>query len=189
MSKEPWELYPHIWKTKSAFFSWMRGGLRRALWEKYPPKIEFKNKQCTPPPEGYAGKAKSGANCSLTGVWTGKSKLEVDHIVGEASLRDWDDVLSFIRHLCTNDENMQLVEKEAHKVKSYSERNGISFEEAQKRKMAIAFGKLPIDEMKNVLQNSEKYETIKEVVEGSKKLTKKRLCELYKEILNGSKEN
>ena len=48
--------------------------------------------------------------------------------------------------------------------------------------MVIAFGKLPIDEMINVLQNSEKYETIKEVVEGSKKLTKKRLCELYKEI-------
>ena len=32
--KEPWEAYPDVWPTKASFFSWLRGGLRRALWEK-----------------------------------------------------------------------------------------------------------------------------------------------------------
>ena len=41
--KQPWEEFPDIWKTKAAFFAWLRGGLRRAVWEKYPPKIKFKN--------------------------------------------------------------------------------------------------------------------------------------------------
>ncbi len=134
---QPWEEFPDIWKTKSAFFAWLRGGLRRAIWEKYPPKIQFKNGKCTVPPVGYQGKAKSGTECSLTGVWTAKSYLEVDHIEGNASLKDWDDVTDFIQHLCTNTANMQLVTKEAHKIKSYAERQGISFEDAALEKKVI----------------------------------------------------
>lgn len=139
MSKnlEPWEEYPAIWKTKSAFFAWLRGGLRRAIWEKYPPKIQFKNAQCKPPPAGYTGKAKSGTECTLTGEWTAKSYLEVDHIEGHVSLKDWSDITTFIQHLCTNSANMQLVSKEAHKIKSYAERKGISFEEAVIEKKVI----------------------------------------------------
>ena len=138
---ELWEQYPEVWATKAAFFAWLRGGLRRAIWEKYPPKIIFKNEMCSPPPSNYTGRAKSGANCALTGEWINKSNLEVDHIVGNASLRDWDDVLPFIQHLCTDDSNMQLVSKEAHKVKSYAERMGITFEEALVEKQVIAIMK------------------------------------------------
>lgn len=152
MSDNPWEAYPEIWATKSAFFSWLRGGLRRAIWEKYPPKISYKKKQLTKPPDGYVGKARSGAICALTGAWTGNSKLQVDHIVGEASLRDWDDVLPFIRHLCTNDDNMQLVEVEAHKVKSYAERHNLTFEDALLEKKVISFRKLSATEQKKKLQ-------------------------------------
>lgn len=138
----PWEKYPHIWPTKSSFFTFLRGGLRRGLWEKYPPKLEFKNKACSKPPEGYTGRAKTGAYCALSGEWTGKSKLEVDHIKGNVSLQDWDDVLPFIIHLCSTEDNFQLVSKEAHKIKSYSERMGISYEEAVIKKEAIQICKM-----------------------------------------------
>ena len=110
------------WKTKSAFFTWLRGGLRKAIWERYPLKIDFKNKSCSIPPSDYVGRAKSGALCSLTGEWTPKSYLEVDHIIGNVSLKDWNDLLPFIQHLCTTKDNMQLVSKEAHKTKSYAEK-------------------------------------------------------------------
>ena len=139
--KESWEAYPDVWPTKSAFFAWLRGGLRKAIWQFYPPKIKFKNALCKPPPLGYTGRAKSGASCSLTGEWTGKSMLEVDHIVGHVSLREWDDVLGFIQHLCTTSDNMALVSKEAHKIKSYAERMGISFDEAVIEKKIIALMK------------------------------------------------
>lgn len=150
--QEPWEYYPEVWPTKAYFFSWLRGGLRRAIWEKYPPKIIFKKSQLTKPPEGYTGKAKSGAVCALTGVWTGNSKLQVDHIEGEASFRDWCDIESFVRHLCTNNENMQLVEIEAHKIKSYAERQGISFEDAMfEKKYILPFKKLNATQQKETL--------------------------------------
>lgn len=134
---EPWEVEGSPWKTKAAFFTWLRGGLRRAIWEKYPLKIKFKESLCEKPPEDYKGRAKSGSRCSLTGEWTPKSYLEVDHIVGNASCRGWDDVLLFIKHLCTLPENMQLVSKDAHKIKSYADKHNISFEEAYIIKMAI----------------------------------------------------
>ena len=146
-----WEQYPEVWKTKGAFFSWLRGQLRRAIWEKFPPKIMFKKKACTKPPKGYTGRAKSGTECALTGEWTGKSKLEVDHIKGHASLRDWDDLVPFILHLLCDESNMQLVSKEAHKIKSYAERKGISFEEAALEKEVIQKTKQPISKQKKEL--------------------------------------
>ena len=137
MSKELWELYPHIWKTKAALFTYIRGGLRRAMWEKYPIKFEFKKEQLTKPPLGYTGKARSGTECALTNVWTGNSKLEVDHIEGNASCNDWGDILPFVQHLLTTKDNMQLVDKEAHKIKSYADKHKLSFEDATVVKRAI----------------------------------------------------
>lgn len=137
-SLEPWEVEGSPWKTKAAFFTWLRGCLRRAVWEKYPLKIQFKNSQCFPPPLDYTGRAKSGNFCALTGEWTPKSYLEVDHIVGNASFRDWPDIQPFVKHLCTTPTNMQLVSQEGHKVKSYADKHNISFEEAYIIKSAIA---------------------------------------------------
>lgn len=137
MRKEPWEEHPEIWKNKTAFFTFLRGALRRAVWEKYPVKLSFKNSVCKPPPEGYTGRAKSGAYCALTGEWVGKSAGEIDHKIGNVPLREWDDVLPFIQHLCASADDLQFVSKEAHRVKSYAERMGISFKEAQAQKEAI----------------------------------------------------
>ena len=143
--QEPWELYPHIWKNQSAFFTFMRGALRRALWERNPIKLEFKNEECKPPPPDYVGRAKSGATCALSGVWGAKSSLEVDHIKGNVRLQNWDDVMPFIRHLCPTKEELQLVTKHAHKIKSYAERLGLTYEEAEAAKFAIQLQKDKMD--------------------------------------------
>lgn len=176
---EPWIEHPHIWKTKAAFFSWLRGGLRRAIWEKYPPKLEFKNQACSAPPEGYEGRARSGAYCALTGVWTGKSKLEVDHIEGEASLKDWSDVLPFVLHLCASQSNMQVVDKEAHKVKSYAERNNMTFQQALIEKQVITLCKKPAGEQHSWL--------LDHGVEPAKSAAARR--NQIREVLSGSKQD
>lgn len=149
-SPDPWVKYPDVWPTKAKFFAWLRGGLRKGLFMKYPPKIIFKQSKCGPPPKWYRGKAKKGTECELTGKWTPISSLEVDHVEGHVSLKDWDDLLPFIFHLL--DDEFQLLSKEAHKIKSYAERMGISFEEAVLRKRAIAFSKLPVNEQKETLK-------------------------------------
>lgn len=135
---EPWVWYPDIWPTKSKFYTWLRGSLRNAVWNKSPIKITFKNNACSKPPDDYTGRAKSGAYCALSGDWDGKSALQVDHIIGNVSLNDEDDILDFLKHLIPPPNSLQLVTKEAHKIKSYAERQGITFEEAWIQKKAIA---------------------------------------------------
>jgi hypothetical protein len=102
----------------------------------------YKKSLCqVPSPEWYKGRAKAGGVCALTGEWNVQSKMEVDHIHGNVSLNDWSDVLPFIQHLCAQRSNMQVVGKEAHKVKSYAERQGMTFEEALLEKKVIALMK------------------------------------------------
>ena len=143
--KEPWKQSPDVWPTKSSFFTWLRGALRKSIWQFYPPKMQFKNEGCSKPPEDYKGRAKSGAYCELTGEWTGKSLLEVDHKIGNVKFTEWEDVLPFILHLCCDKDEMALVNKEAHKIKSYAERMGISFEDAVIQKEIISICKTKKD--------------------------------------------
>ncbi len=138
---KPWEEYPEFWKTEASFWSYLRGCLRRGIWEKSPIKLDFKNKACHKPPKGYTGKAKSGVICPLSGVFVGKSKSEVDHCFGNQSLTAMEDILPFIMHLVPPKGSLQLVEKEAHKIKSYAERIGVTYEEAVVIKQAISICK------------------------------------------------
>lgn len=142
---KPWLEHPEIWATEAEWWSFLRGALRRGLWEKSPIKLSFKNANCTKPPEGYTGRAKSGAVCALSGEWVGKSKLEVDHCEGHMSLLCWEDVLPFILHLVPKKGTLQLVDKEAHKIKSYGERMGLSYENARIVKIAIDLQRKKMD--------------------------------------------
>ena len=152
---EPWTKNPLIWKTEAKYWAWLRGNLRRSLWEKNPIKITFKNAQCSPPPKGVETRAKTGAYCALEkDQWVGKSKLQCDHIIGNVSLKCVDDILPFVMHLLPQDfNNLQLVGKEAHTVKSYAERYNITYEEAKIRKRVIQLVKLSLDKQnKQLLQ-------------------------------------
>lgn len=141
----PWLWYPDIWPTKSKFYTWLRGSLRKAVWNTSPIKIQFKNQNCSPPPEDYTGRAKSGAYCALSGDWDGKSALQVDHVIGNVSLNDEDDILEFIKHLIPPPNSLQLVTKEAHKIKSYAEKQGITYSEAHIEKKVIEIVKAKED--------------------------------------------
>lgn len=160
-NNKPWEEYPHIWKTEAAFWAYLRGSLRRAVWEKSPIKLDFKNSQMIPPPKGYTGRGKKGQYCALTGEWEMTSKLQVDHVEGEMSLTSWDDVLPFLLHLIPKSfDDMQLVTIEAHKIKShlerYGEKKGLeTFEQAKADKMVIAFCNVHkgVDKLDKAMQN------------------------------------
>ena len=165
-SPEPWEEYGFVWgskrskkstaeSAKASFFSWLRGCLRESVWMRYPPKFIFKNSRCsTNLPKDYTGRARSGSICALSGKWTPKSMLEVDHITGVGRLNEWEDVEGFIKHLCTTSANMQLVDKQAHKIKSYADRSGMSYDEAVIEKEVIRLLKKENKvEMENMLTN------------------------------------
>jgi len=143
----PWLWYPELWATKSSFYTYLRGSLRKAVWNTSPIKITFKNLNCSPPPDDYTGRAKSGAYCALSGEWEGKSKLQVDHKIGNVSLNDESDILDFIKHLIPPPNSLQLVKPEAHKIKNYAEKQGISYDEAAIEKQTLEICKQKKDKL------------------------------------------
>lgn len=136
--KEPWELYPAIWKTKAAFFSYLRSGIRR-IWSQYPAKLEWKKSQMQEPPEGYTGRAKKLGQCHYCNEFFAASNLEVDHVEQAGSCNSWETAQNFLKSLLDCDNNWVLACKPCHKVKSHAEKKGLDFMDALADKRAIAF--------------------------------------------------
>jgi hypothetical protein len=147
---KPWEEHSHIWKTESAFLSYVRGGIRRSLWNKSPIKLEFlkQNRKRVVNPV-----VKNRARFPL--VWGGVcyqckqefalKDMEVDHMTGEHSLRKLEDLQSFVEGIvCVSSKDLGLICKPCHKAKTYAERSGMSIEDAIIEKEAIAICKLPV---------------------------------------------
>ena len=159
-SKEPWVTHPHIWKSESAYMAFIRGGIRKALWNRYPIKLELLKKKrkriANPNPKGKA-KEVWGGECYLCKQEFVQSGLQVDHIKGNHSLRSMDEVQSFLENmLFITADDIALVCKECHKVKTYAERHKISYDEAVIEKKLIAFTKLSVKKQTEVLTKHNK---------------------------------
>jgi len=141
-SKQPWELYPSIWKNQVAFFTYLRGHLR-LLWSRYPAKLEWKKKQLRDPPKGYTGRAKKLGDCHYCQEAFAASHLEVDHVQQAGACNDWDTSSKFLYNLLDCNDNWVLACKPCHKIKSYAESEGLSFEEAKLAKKVLEVTKLP----------------------------------------------
>lgn len=140
--KQPWEKYPTIWKNQAAFFTYLRGHLR-LLWSRYPAKIKWKTAQMVKPPVGYTGRAKTLGECHYCKEMFAASHLEVDHVIQAGTCNSWETSTEFLYKLLDCNDNWVLACKPCHKIKSYAEKQDISFEEARLEKQIIEFCKQP----------------------------------------------
>ena len=140
---EPWKEFPEIWNTQAKFMAWVRGGVRLGLWKKHPVKLEFLKKSCemivnTNPRSMKRFPMVKAYRCSECNEMHGQTNIEVDHISGNHSLKSMDDLRSFIEAMImVRYEDLRIVCKPCHKIKSYAEREGITFNEAKAIKKAI----------------------------------------------------
>lgn len=142
------------WKNKSAFYTYLRGCIRRA-WSRHPAKINkinnarFKiDKKVT---------LKSG-EIKIRQVWACKCEIcnvikpmqnsdknkrtktnhEVDHIIPAGSFNDLEDLVGFFeRLLFVTEDDLRILCKDCHRIITYAEKEGLSFEEAAITKEAI----------------------------------------------------
>lgn len=148
---DPWEECD-VWKNQSQFYTWLRGKLRE-IWKDNPVRITFKKETLRPvsPEERLTKKfhpsTKNVGECTFCDEWFPGSKLEVDHKIQIGKCNNFEDAVDFLKGVAfVPKSNMQLTCKPCHKIKSYSERQGITFEEARLEKKAIEFSKKPIPE-------------------------------------------
>lgn len=144
--KEPWELHPELWKTKAAFFAYLRGGLR-LIWSRYPAKLAWKKDQLFPPPASYSGRAKKLGTCYYCKESFPGSNLEVDHVSQAGQCTSWETSADFLKKLLDCNDNWVLACKPCHKIKSYAERTGMDFQRALVEKSVIAWLKKPVAEV------------------------------------------
>ena len=146
--KTPWEQWPQLWKSESAWLSYVRGGVRKGLWNRYGPKLEFLKSRLemrdnpNPRSQKRFPKVKMG-QCEECNKWFSQKDLEVDHIAGHNSLRTPEEIGTFIQALlweCSL-EDYALLCKPCHKNKSYAEAQGISIEDAKLTKEIIQMEK------------------------------------------------
>tara|TARA_Y100001973_G_scaffold43539_1_gene64812 strand:+ start:523 stop:1056 length:534 start_codon:yes stop_codon:yes gene_type:complete len=145
----PWEEHPTIWKTKGAFMSYLRGGIRRSLWNRSPVKLEFLKQNRVqipnPNPKGRVPMVWGGL-CALCNELHVLKDIEVDHRTGNHALSELGHLQAFVEAIvCVTFDQLQLVCKPCHKAKSYAEKQGISFEEAKATKIAIELCKTKQD--------------------------------------------
>lgn len=157
---KPWIEYPHIWKTEAAFLSFVRGGIRRSLWNKSPIKLEFlkaNRKRIANPVAKNATRFPEvwGGECYQCKKEFALKDIEVDHLTGEYSLRKLEDLQSFVEGIvCVSAKDLGLICKPCHKAKTYAERNGMSHEDALIEKQAILICKYPIKEVRKFISEN-----------------------------------
>ena len=154
---EPWEQCPTVWKTKAAFFQWMRGQMRRA-WSRHPVKVAYMSQHRTRVPLGRVTTKNPqgmvwGCECEHCHQQFKQTECEVDHIDAAGSFKGWEDFEAWMTKLMhINFDSIRVVCKECHRIISYAERRGISFDEARQAKQVIAFTKTSVSKQLGVLE-------------------------------------
>jgi len=153
---EPWEQCPDVWKTKPAFFQWVRGQMRRA-WARHPVKVSYMHnhrervplgKKTVKNPKGLVW----GCRCEHCNNLFKQTECEVDHIEQAGSFKDWKDLEAWmVKLMHINWGSIRVVCKTCHRIKSYAERMGITFNEAKLEKEVIAFTKLSVVRQQQIL--------------------------------------
>lgn len=150
---KPW-LTPEgikIWKSESQYWQWLRGSLRR-LWGDYPLRKQWKADQLRPitqeekDSKKFHPSTKNLGQCFYCQEWFAGSKLECDHKTPSDGCRTKETAESFLWYCGggTGDDWV-LSCKPCHKVKTNSERKGLSMEESRIDKEVIAIMTAKID--------------------------------------------
>ena len=144
----PWEQLPLVWKTEAEYFQWLRGQMRKA-WSRHPIKIEFMKSKRVKAPIGKRIDKLTGLpkevwaqTCVQCKLQHPQTNTEVDHIMRAGSFRNWQECEAWLMGLMQiNFSELQILCKPCHKIKSYAETAGCSFEDAAAAKKAIAWMK------------------------------------------------
>lgn len=130
------------WQTSTAYYTWLRGALRR-VWSKHPVKLELLKsvRRKVPNPAGRKGEV-FACDCAVCGGVFRMADCQVDHRIPAGSLTCEEDIAGFVvRLLHVTTDELRVVCKQCNATLAYAEKQGISFELAFATKEAIAIQK------------------------------------------------
>lgn len=106
--------------TESRYWTFIRSALRQA-WSKYPVRYQVLN-DARQPFSGTDKRTKWEYQCNCCKKWFKSKDVQVDHIVSAGSLKCYEDLPAFVKRLFCEADNLQVLCKECHHVKTQEER-------------------------------------------------------------------
>lgn len=106
--------------TTARYFSFIRSALRRA-WTKYPVRYQVMDK-AKQPYKGTDKRTKWVYECNSCKTLYKSTDVQVDHIKPAGSLQDYKDLPNFVKTLFCEADNLQVLCKACHDVKTKQER-------------------------------------------------------------------
>lgn len=106
--------------TKARYFTFIRSALRRA-WSKYPVRYQVMEAAR----RSYAGEDKRTKweyQCNECKEWFKTKDVQVDHIQSAGTLKEYSDLPQFVETLFCEADNLQVMCKPCHKIKTAEER-------------------------------------------------------------------
>ena len=105
--------------SESRYWTFIRSALR-AAWNRYPAKyaVIMKGRK-----EVEGKRHRYELQCVECEGWFQQKDIQVDHIVPAGSLKTFDDLPRFVDNLFCGPDNLQILCKECHKIKTIAERN------------------------------------------------------------------
>jgi 5-methylcytosine-specific restriction endonuclease McrA len=106
--------------TTARYWSFIRSCLRRA-WSRYPVRYQVL-KEAQKPYTGTDKRTKWLYECADCSQDFKTKEVEVDHIVGAGSLKDYSDLAGFCERLFCEKDNLRVLCKPCHKKRTDEER-------------------------------------------------------------------
>jgi len=134
-----------VWKSEAAFWSYVKGVLRRG-WMRHPVKIEFikANRVRIQSQQSKGSREVWGMQCSCCKSTYPMRDIQIDHCSGDtARLTKLGDIQFAVEHLLlVSFSDLTSLCKPCHSTITLARDRGISFEEAGVEKQVISFEKL-----------------------------------------------
>ncbi len=163
---KPWKEYPDIWKSESAYWTWIRGRLRQ-LWTRWIPRNKLKmasrKKVKVLDGKGKPIRYKTGKNkgkiktryeikCQVCKGMFPQSQVEADHIEPSGKCSNAVEACTFLYRLLVSSDKLRMVCKTCHKIITYADKMGITFEESKAKKVVIELMKKSVAKQKSELR-------------------------------------
>lgn len=164
--------------NESQYLAWIRSALR-SKWLRWQPR----NDCLAASRRTYKGpnkRQKWEYQCSLCKEWYISKAMEVDHYPHDAgTILTVEDIGPFAGRLFCEIDNLRAVCKPCHKIHTYAQSEGLTFEEARAAKQVIEITKKPVKQVLAFLA-SHGYTTASDVSNATKRK------ELVTKILKGN---
>ena len=127
-------------KTEAQLLNWLRSALRKA-WTKHPTKLVMLQNNQKLLPSKVSTRLVIHHECKHCKKWFRPGDVEVNHIKTVGALT-WENLGEFVENLFHVKETaLEILCKPCHSIVTYSERSGMSMEDAKIEKMVINFTK------------------------------------------------